>query len=129
MRERKTMKDLADGISFYLEKFEVKQKMNPEKFAELFWQGIQDKVIEGKRMILPLNLGYIQGLEHLYDGKDKEHLTKFGNVDFSVIWMKHPMFKYHRIATHDAMNNAIKSARLKGVKILDNYVEGDFFII
>jgi hypothetical protein len=129
MKKRKNLKDVAELMSLYLNKFGIKEKMEPEKFAKLFWQGVQDKVSQGKRIILPMNLGYIQGLEHLYDGKDKEHLSKFGNLDYSVIWMKHPMFKYHSIATHDAVNGKIKEAKRKGVKILDNYVEGDFFII
>lgn len=121
--------DLLSMMNFYIEKFGLPVKMDASEFITQYFTGIEEKVLSGVRLPLPMNLGYIQGLEHLYAGDEKAHLNKFGNLDYSVIWMKHPMFRYHSIKTDDALNDRLKQAKMSGAKIMDDYVEGDYYIV
>jgi hypothetical protein len=73
-------------------------------------------------------LGYMQVLEHAYSRKDKEHLMQYGNVDFSVVWIKHPMFVHHIIKPDKELNTLAKKNKKEGVVFLDNYVDGDTYV-
>lgn len=99
-----------------------------EAFIAAFVKGMADMALSGERVILPHNLGYIQGLEHLYEGKDKNHLMKFGNLDYSICWIKHPLFFHHKIIVDKALNEQAKVKKKEGVKYLNDYVDGDFYV-
>jgi hypothetical protein len=120
---------VAELMDMYLDKWGITKMGDTKAFVEQYFEGVEQKVLRGTRLPLPLNLGYIQGLEHLYPGNNVEHLRNFGNLDYSVIWMKNPLFCYHSIKTKPELKDKIRAEKLKGVKYLDDYVEGDYYVI
>lgn len=120
-----------DMVIFIMEKYLSKWELTGDKakeFAEKYWQKMIDKTMSGEvRMILPHNLGYMQVLEHQYTGKDRDHLRKFGNRDYSLIWKRHPLFVHHRIKSSKKLNEEIRQKKLSGTKYLTEYVDGDTY--
>lgn len=119
-------------IAFIMQKHLGKWEMKSDKakeFAEKYWQLMMEKVTGGEvRMILPHNLGYMQVLEHQYTGKDVKHLKDFGNVDYSLIWMRHPMFIHHRMKVSKKLNEEVKQKKLNGTRFLNEFVDGDTYV-
>lgn len=120
---------VAEFMDMYLDKWGITKKGDTKEFARQYFEGVDKKVLAGTRLPLPLNLGYIQGLEHLYAEKDVQHLRNFGNLDYSVIWMKNPFFLYHKIKAKPELKEKILQAKKNGVKFLDNYYPGDYYIL
>lgn len=129
IRNTKTEKDLAVIMAKYLAKWD-KRSDNAEAFAKLYIQKVQEKAASGQvRLPLPHNLGYVQVLEHVYEGLDKKVKIKYLGVDFSMVWVKHPMYKYHTIKTKPEVTRMLRKKRDAGVKFLKEYVDGDTFVI
>jgi hypothetical protein len=122
-----------DAVAFimkkYLSKWDVPQKVSEEEFALHYFNLMLEKVKSGEvRLVLPHNLGYMQVLEHQYTGRNVEHLKKFGNVDYSLIWVRHPMFVHHRIKAGKKLNEEIRQRKLDGARYLTDYVDGDTYV-
>lgn len=119
-------------IAFIMEKHLSKWGMKSDKakeFAEKYWQNMIDSATSGEvRLVLPHNLGYMQVLEHQYIGKDKDHLLKFGNVDYSLVWIRHQMFIHHRIKSSKKLSEEVKAKKIAGAKYLKDYVDGDTYV-
>lgn len=130
----KEMDTVAFIMGKYLNKFEVAGGKEQE-FCEKFWSKLIDKAInEPVRVILPHNLGYLQVLEHQYETvsipreQQRRHLEKFGNVDYSLVWIKHPMFCHHRLKTSKRTKEIVLQNKLKGMNYLSEYVDGDAYV-
>lgn len=119
---------IAERMIVHLENMGVESSANKKAFVEDYFRMMGEVALEPVRVLLPLNLGYIQSLQHDYSGKDKEHLKTFGRMDYSVIWMKHPMFRFHKITTDKNLDEAAREKKLKGGKFLKDYFRGDYFI-
>lgn len=126
-KHEKSFDDVIELSEKYLKKWGVKSKQ--KEFCEKYWEALISKAVdEGVRIVFPHNLGNMQVLEHQYEGRDKEHLMKFGDLDYSLVWIKHPLFTFTNFAISKKIEERIKQNRLKGVKYLTDYVDGDFYV-
>lgn len=122
---------IAEIMKAYIEWFGVRDNGRQKEFCEKYWEKVLSLAIDkGERVVLPHNLGYIQVLKHrLQNVKDHvEHIKKFGYVDYSLVWIKHPLFVHHQFFQTTEIHNRIKENVLKGVSYLSDYVDGDFYV-
>jgi hypothetical protein len=129
---------LKELCNFYLDKFGVERKIDMAVIEKKFFDKVMDKVCEGERMPLPLNLGYIQGLEYKRNPQNlcyaqiqqrvADALKTFGAYNYKVIWAKHPMYRYHTMAPKFVSGRKLKAAKLNGAVIPNTCVHGDFFL-
>lgn len=123
----KNHEHLAEIMSIYLESWDVKSGGERE-FIEKYMEEVREKVLAGAvRLPLPNLLGYLQVLEHAYEGKSIEHLRKFGNVDYSVLWIKDPRFVFHKMKADKTTNKEARERKISGVKYLNDYVDGNTY--
>lgn len=101
----------------------------PDGFAdEITNMWLEEVVSSGRRLELPHNLGNVQVLEHQYEGEDVAHLSQFGNLDYSVIFRRHPMHKRMRVFISDTINAKARAAKKAGKIFLNDYMAGDALI-
>lgn len=115
----------------YLDLWGLKPNDKQKKFCEAYWSKLIDRAIdEAIRIPLPHNLGYLQVLEHQLEKHNSsiEHYRKFGGVDYSIIWVRHPLFVHHKFTFDKSLRKRIHDNVLKGVKYLTEYVDGDTYV-
>lgn len=130
LRNFKTENDILHLMGKHLERWGVKDSKT-EAFLSLYMDLVVDKVTEGEvRLPLPQNLGYLQVLQHQLEIKTgkRAHLEKYGNSDFNLLWIKHPMFRYHEMKFNKEARAMVLAKRLGGAKYLKEYVDGDFYV-
>ncbi len=121
--------EIAEQMDLYLKKYKLKSTTDNKAFIADYFRLLFDKAIQtGNRIPLPLNLGYIQGLEHLYEGRDIEHIKTFGNLDYSLVWIKHPLWRNYIVETSLEISERLRARRKEGLRYLTEYVDGDSFV-
>lgn len=125
--DTKNHEHIAMLMEKYLDEWGIEKKMGVE-FIEAYMKRVKEKALSGEvRLPLPMMLGYLQVLEHAYEGEEIEHLRKFGNVDYSFIWVKHPLFAFHRMEVDEKVNEEAREKKLQGIKYLKEYVDGNTY--
>lgn len=127
---------IAEIMNRYLSKWKVNQRVSTKEFAEKYFDKLVTKAIDnGERVIFPHNLGYMQVLEHRYEpipqislAKRKAHMLEFGDVDYSLVWVRHPMFIHHKIKIGNVLNDRVKANKRSGMKFLNEYTDGDTYV-
>ena len=131
MELSKISPELITLMKAYLAKSGCSMHGKEAAFAEKVMGRIIDAAIStGERMPFIHNLGYLQVLEHEVAQPEKniEHVKKFGNKDFSLVWVKHPMFIYHNFAIDKELQDKVKQKALDGKLYLKELVSGDAYV-
>ena len=128
IKRTKKLEDIVPIMEKYLEKYGLDSSKGGA-YAEKYWnEMINVAISDSVRVILPHNLGYMQVLEHAYNGTNRNHKVEFGFVDYSLVWIKHPMFIHHRINQSKEMHARILDKKRSGVNYLKEYVDGDTYV-
>lgn len=122
-------KTIAEIMKVYTSKFGLKERDLESKFFEAYWERMMNRAIDdGKRVVLPHNLGYMQVLEYAYTGNNVKHIKQYGMVNYGFFWFKHPMFLYHTFTFSKSIRKRIFDKVNKGMNYLKEYVDGDFYV-
>lgn len=106
------------------------RKTKSKQFAEKYFESMIEKTLSGEeRVVLPHNLGYLQVLEHKCAIHEKEFGEKNNGLDWSLIWVRHPMFVHHRIKMGKELREKVREKKKQGIKYLTDYVDGDTYVI
>ena len=98
IRHKKDFSLVAEIMERYLDKWNVPRGKSTKEFAEKYFESMIEKTLSGEeRVVLPHNLGYLQVLEHKCAIHEKDFGEKNNGLDWSLIWVRHPMFVHHRI--------------------------------
>lgn len=122
---------VVEIMTRYLQKFGISSVGKELRFIELMISKLIDEAInKGGRVPLPHNLGYIQVLAHALSntGHSVEHIKKYGAVDYSLLWIKHPLFFYHTFTFDKKWNDEVKRRVSEGMVYLREYVDGDSYV-